>query len=157
MTTPVDQVVSPQNAMCGIADFTAVTACTTRAPTATANLAAANIIAMCGSSAAPLGSDLPLVKITVKGASSSFVAPTVAQLLLLWLWNPTLGKAYLIKEIPLTVVTPSTTSGAFELELPVDITVPSGCALYASTSITTTAATTAFVAFANGVAMGTLT
>ena len=81
MTNAVNKVVSPQNAVLGHWNGSAITACTTRAPTATALLAAANIsVAL----AAEANVDQKISKITVKASSSSFTAPTASQLVQVW-------------------------------------------------------------------------
>ncbi len=158
MANTTNTSVTPQNSVVGIADFSAVTACTTRAPTAGASLAAANIVALVDLYTAPSGSDKSITNIRVKGSSSSFTAAMAAQTLTLWLWKPVTDKAFPVQELQLTSITaPSTTTPSQEISLDVDIRVPAGWALYASTSITTTAATTAFVAIATGTAMGSLT
>ena len=128
-----------------LGDLTAVTACTTRAPTATASLAGANI-----SSLAPATTEgLRLDKIKVKAASSSFTAPTVAQTVMIWLWDGT--TAYIFDEIIISALTPSTTAGSFEVEHSYsDVVLPPAFALYMSTSITTTASTTALTVQAFG-------
>jgi len=145
MANTFNSVASPQDSVIGISNFSAVTACTTRAPTATAGLAAANIIAMIPTTT----KTTPLSRIVIKGSSSSFTAPTAAQTLTLWVWDGT--TAYPYKEMVLDAKTPSTVVGSYEYDyLLTDFSLPIGYALYASTSITTTAATTAFVAMALG-------
>lgn len=140
-----NSVATPQHSVIGITDFSAKTACTTRAPTATAGLAAANIFVMVPTTT----EDTPISRVSIKGSASSFTAPTAAQTVTLWVWDAT--TAYPIKEIALSALTPSTTAGSFELDfLLTDFSLPIGYALYASTSITTTAATTGFVAMAFG-------
>lgn len=120
------------------ASLAAVTACTTRAPTVTASLAAANIIALCPASANGRRVD----KIQVQACSSSITAPTVAQTVQVWLWDGT--TAYLIDEIPVTAVTPSTTAAAFVTSKSyTNLVLPAAFALYVSTTVTTTASTTA--------------
>lgn len=129
-----------------VADFTAKTACTTRAPTVTASLAAANIFAL-GGVAPTAGRRIDYFKI--KGASSSVTAPTAAQIVTIWLHDGT--TAYPLTEINVSLVTPSTTNGSFEITVPfIGGSIPSGYTLYASTTITTTASTTAFVVRAEG-------
>lgn len=127
------------------ADLTAITACTTRAPTATASLAAANIIALTTASTNGLRIDT----IRVKGASNSFTAPTAAQTVTIWYWDGT--KAYPLQEILVTLVTPSTTVASYEGSASfTDLVLPPTHCLYVSTSITTTASTTALVVKATG-------
>ncbi len=120
------------------ASLAAVTACTTRAPTVTASLAAANISILCPASANGLRVD----KIQVQACSSSFTAPTVAQTVLIWMWDGT--TAYVIDEILVGAATPSTTAAAFNTAKSyTNLVLPATFALYMSTSVTTTASTTA--------------
>ena len=116
----------------------AVTACTTRAPTATASLAAANIIQLC-----PVSTNGKRVdKIQVQGASSAITAPTAAQLVDIWMWDGT--TAFVIDQIVVTLVTPSTTVVQYTgSKSYTTLVLPAAFALYVSTSITTTASTTA--------------
>ena len=118
--------------------FAATTACTTRAPTVTASLAAANIFEICPVSTNGRRID----KITVNACSTSITAPTAAQLVGIWLWDGT--TAYLIDEIVVALQTPSTTSPAFVGSKTYDtLILPAAFKLFASTTVTTTAATTA--------------
>lgn len=127
------------------ADFSAVTACTTRAPTATAGLAAANIIILAGTSTNGKRIDI----IRVKGSSSSITAATATQLVTIWKHDGT--KAYPMFEILIQPQTPSTTSGSFEIVVPyTGAPLAPTHSLFASTTITTTASTTAFVVHAEG-------
>jgi hypothetical protein len=127
------------------ASLAAVTACTTRAPTATAALAAANIFLLvpAGASQSPVSTAGTRVdKIQVQAVSTSMTAPTAAQTVLIWEWDGT--TAWVIDEIPVTVVTPSTTAAAFNTSRSyTNLVLPVAHALYVSTTITTTAATTA--------------
>ena len=116
----------------------AVTACTTRAPTVTASLAAANIILLCPASTNGRRVDL----IQVQGASSAITAPTAAQLVDVWMWDGT--TAFVIDQITVSLVTPSTTSPQFTgSKAYTTLVLPAAFRLYVSTSITTTASTTA--------------
>lgn len=146
-----NSVATPQNAGLFTANLAAVTACTTRGPTATAGLAAANIIVCIPA----VASDFKISTVKVKGSSTSMTAPTAAQLVGLWFWDGT--TAFLAKEVVVSQVTPSTTVASFEGEMTFDdFVLPAGKALYVSTTITTTAATTAFGVFAHGAFMGAL-
>lgn len=116
----------------------AVTACTTRAPTVTASLAAANISILVPASTNGLRID----QISVQACSSSFTAPTAAQTVLIWQWDGT--TAYVVDEFVVSVQTPSTTAAAFRASHSyTTFVLPAAFALYMSTSVTTTAATTA--------------
>lgn len=117
----------------------AVTACTTRAPTATASLAAANITEL-----TPVSTNGRRVdSITVSACSSAIGSATVAQLVGIWAWDGT--TAYLIEEIVVTAVTPSATAEAFSTTWypTIPLVLPAAFKLFASTTVTTTASTTA--------------
>lgn len=145
MATTPNSVITAQTPYQITADLTALTACTTRAPTATASLAAANIVAF-----VPVSTNGRRIdSVSVKGASSSVTAPTAAQVVTVWLHDGT--KAYPLKEITTSVVTPSTTVASYESGLiPLNIVMPAAFSLYVSTTITTSAATTAMVITAYG-------
>jgi hypothetical protein len=137
--------ITPQAAVLKHTSLAAVTACTTRGPTALAGLAAANIVVCIPT----VASDCKISKIALKGISTSMTAPTAAQLVGLWDCDGT--TAYMVKEIVVSVITPSTTAIAFELDtLYDDMVLPSGHSLYVSTTITTTASTTALMVTAHG-------
>lgn len=139
------QPIFPVTPVASFADLTSITACTTRAPTATAGLAAANIIQLLDVSTNGQRVDT----IRVKGASSSFTAATAAQTVTIWQWDGT--KAWPIREILVTLTTPSTTVASFEGSATfTDLILPPTHKLYVSTSITTTAATTALIVEAVG-------
>ncbi len=134
MNTP-SSIMSPQAAFLGHCNLAAVTACTTRGPTATAGLAAANIVIALAANAT---ADQKISKIAIKGISTSFTAATAAQIVGIWHWDGT--TAYLVDEILVTLVTPSTTVASFEGEVVYDdFVLPATHALYMSVSITTTA------------------
>lgn len=119
----------------------AVTACSTRAPTATASLAAANIVQLLASQTNGARID----KIHINACSSSITAATVAQTVLVWLHDGT--TAWVVDEIAVTAVTPSTTAVAFSAEkFYANFVIPTGYSIYVSTTITTTASTTALQA-----------
>ena len=124
----------------------AQTACTTRAPTATASLAGANIIQFVPTSTNGCRIDY----ILVKSASSSITAATAANLVGIWNWDGT--TAYLTDEIPVSAVTPSTTSAGFSTTYTFanGLYLPAANRLYVSLTVTTTASTTALTATAFG-------
>ena len=124
----------------------AVTACTTRAPTPTASLAAANIVALTAASTNGLRID----SIQVQACSTAIGATTAAQLVQVWMWDGT--NAYLIDEISVTALVPSATSPAFTSTkyYTNPILVPAANVLYISTTVTTTAGTTALLVSAFG-------
>lgn len=137
--------IYPAVPFASFADLTAITACTTRAPTVTAGLAAANIIQLADVSTNGLRIDT----VKVKGASSSFTSATANQTVTVWQWDGT--KAWPIKEILVTLTTPSTSVASFEGSASfTDLVLPPTHKLYVSTSITTSAATTALVVAAVG-------
>jgi hypothetical protein len=145
MAVTPNSIVTPQTPYSVVATLAAVTACTTRAPTATASLAAANISAFVPTSTNGQRIDW----IQVKGCSSAFTAATVAQSVMIWQHDGT--TAWLIKEIIVTAITPSTTVASYDSgPVPLNIVLPSTHSLYISTSITTTANTTALQVAAYG-------
>ena len=117
----------------------AQTACTTRAPTATASLAAANIVELTPASTNGRRID----SIQVSACSTAIGSATVAQIVGIWAWDGT--TAYLIKEIDVTAVTPSTVVDAFSTTWypTMPLVLPAAFKLFASTTVTTTAALTA--------------
>lgn len=120
------------------ASLAAATACTTRGPTATASLAGANILAF-----VPVSTNgLRIDSIQVKACSTSITAATTANIVGIWLWDGT--TAYLYDELLVTAVTPSTSVASFVTSKSyTNLVLPSTFALYASVTVTTTAATTA--------------
>ena len=124
----------------------AQTACTTRAPTATGSLAAANITAF-----VPVSTNgLRIDSIQVNAAGTGITTANAANLVDIWLWDGT--TAFMILEIAVTAVTPSTTAAAFTTtySFPAPLVLPAAFALYASTTVTTTAAGTALQVTAYG-------
>ena len=124
----------------------AQTACTTRAPTATASLSGANITAF-----VPVSTNgLRIDSIQVNAAGTSISTINAANIVGIWLWDGT--TAFLIQEILVTAVTPSTTAAAFTTTytFPAPLVMPAAFALYASTTVTTTAAGTALQVTAFG-------
>jgi hypothetical protein len=124
----------------------AQTACTTRAPTATASLAGANITEF-----VPISTNgLRIDSIGVTAASTGFTVASVANIVGIWSWDGT--TAFLINEILTTPVTPSTTAVSYSgmLTYSQPLVLPAAFALYASVSITTTAGAAALVVTAYG-------
>lgn len=124
----------------------AQTACTTRAPTATASLAGANITAF-----VPVSTNgLRIDSIQVNAVGTGITTTNAANLVDIWLWDGT--TAFMILEIAVTAVVPSTTSAAFTTTytFPAPLVMPAAFALYASTTVTTTAAGTALQVTAFG-------
>lgn len=138
--------IFPLTPYAAVANLSAQTACTTRAPTAIASLAAANIIPLVPASSV---NGRKIDTIRVKASSTSMTATTAAALIGIWYSDGT--TATLQYEIPVDAVVPSTTSSAFEREINIpNLTLPAAHALYVSTTVTTTAATTALVVKASG-------
>lgn len=124
----------------------AQTACTTRAPTATASLAGANITAF-----VPISTNgLRIDSIQVNAVGTSVTTANAANLVDIWLWDGT--TAFMILEIAVTAVTPSATAAAFTTTytFPAPLILPAAFALYASTTVTTTATGTALQVTAYG-------
>jgi hypothetical protein len=124
----------------------AQTACTTRAPTATASLAGANIIQFVNTSTN--GQRIDAIK--VQACSSSITAATAANVVQVWIWDGT--TAWLNDEILVTAVTPSTTAAAFSTVYTYaqPLFLPSTYKLYVSLTVTTTSSTTALQVTAYG-------
>lgn len=135
-----------QAPLIGYLDMSAQTACTTRAKTATASLAAANIIQLLNTTTNGCRID----SFQVNACSTSMTAATAANLVGIWIWDGT--NASLCMEIPVTAVTPSTTTASFTttVTLTNPLVLPSTYKLYATVSVTTTASTTALQVFAFG-------
>lgn len=137
--------VFPQNAFCKSLSLAAVAACTTRAPTPVANLAAANIFLLADVSA----NDRQVTKIKVSACSSAIGATTAAQIVQIWISDGT--TAYLEDEIQVNAQTPSASAVAFSFSKYYDpLLLPANCKLYASTTVGTTASTTALQVSAYG-------
>lgn len=136
----------------GVANLTAVSACTTRAPVATANLATSNLFALTNT-ATTYSAGSPGVRIDtiqVVAASTAIGAATVAGLVGIWIWDGT--NANLIAEIAVAAQTPSATAAAFTaIYTPTNpIVLPATHRLYASSTVATTAATNALQVVASG-------
>jgi len=124
----------------------AQTACTTRAPTATASTTAANIIAFVPASTNGLRIDSIQVNACGTGISTANAANVVG------IWADDATNAYLITEILVTAVTPSTTAAAFTTTytFPIPLNLPAAFTLKASVGVTTTAGGTALMVTAFG-------
>ena len=135
-----------QSPLIGYLDMSAQTACTTRGKTATASLAAANIIQLLNTTTNGCRID----SIQVNACSTSITATTAANLVGIWIWDGT--NAQLYNEIAVTAVVPSTTTAGFTTTITFTnpLVLPSTYKLYASVSVTTTASTTALQVFTFG-------
>ena len=131
----------------GRANLTATTACATRAPIPTASIASNNLVSLVAASATQ---SQRVDWVNVYAASSSMTSATTAGLVGLWLWDGT--NAYLIQELVISAITPSTTSAGFQLiqYFSSPIMIPATYVLYCSTSVTTTASTNALAVQAFG-------
>ena len=138
--------IFPQTPYSKSLTLAAQTACTTRAPTATASLSGANITAFVPTSTNGLRID----SIQVNACSSAITAATAANLVGIWAHDGT--TAFLVQEIAVTAVTPSATAAAFTTTytFPAPLVLPAAYSLYASVTVTTTASTTALQVTAFG-------
>ena len=114
----------------------AQSACTTRAPTATGSTSAANIMAFVPTSTNGLRIDSIQVNACGTGITTANVANVVG------IWADDATNAYLITEILVTLVTPSTTVAAFTTTytFPIPLNLPAAFTLKASVTVATTAA-----------------
>ena len=129
------------------ASLAAATACTTRGTVAHASLTATPCFAVQLTQVTTNGRRVDAI--TVRGISTSMTAATVAQTVILWISDGV--NAYPIDEIAVTAVTPSTTVGPFTTTKSyTTLVIPAGCTLWVSTTVTTTAATTALGVFLFG-------
>ena len=117
-----------QSPLIGYLDMSAQTACTTRGKTATASLAAANIIQLLNTTTNGCRVD----SIQVNACSTSMTATTAANLVGIWIWDGT--NAQLYNEIAVTAVVPSTTTAGFTTTITFTnpLVLPSTYKLYAS-------------------------
>ena len=124
----------------------AQTACTTRAPTATGSTTAANIIAFVPASTNGLRID----SIQVNACGTGITTANAANVVGIWVDDAT--TAFLLTEILVTAVTPSTTAAAFTTTytFPIPLNLPATFVLKASVGVTTTAAGTALQVTAFG-------
>lgn len=124
----------------------AQTACSTRAPTATASTTAAQIIAF-----VPVSTNgLRIDSIQVNACGTGITTANAANVVGIWADDAT--NAYLITEILVTAVTPSATAAAFTTTytFPIPLNLPAAFTLKASVGVTTTAAGTALQVTAFG-------
>jgi len=144
-----NKVMSPQAAALMSADLVTTAACTTRGPTATAGLAAANIIAFTTPVPA-ITTDFKISKVSLKGIATAMTGNVVACIIGLWDHDGTTAR--LKKEIVVVPPTaPSATLASYESEtLFDDFVLPAQHTLYASTSVTLTAAASALGVTAHG-------
>lgn len=135
-TTPTP--IFPQTPLAKPLSLANVGACTTRAPTITSALAAANIFELLPVSA----NGRKIDAIQVNGCASAIGGATTAGLVQIWMWDGTL--AFLVDEIVVSAVTPSATTPAFTITKSyANLVMPAAYKLFASTTVGTSAATNA--------------
>lgn len=145
MPTTLNAIALPQAPAIYNLSLAAITACTTRAPTATAGLAAAGIFQL----VPPTTNGVRIDKILVKGCASAIGGATVAMTVTIWEWDGT--NAFPIDEILITAVTPSAVVASYQGQTSYsNLVLPATHALYASVSVTTTAAANALALTATG-------
>lgn len=130
------------------ASLAAVSACTTRAPTADASMTSTPVF---GVALTPVSTNgLRIDSIEVQAVSTAIGAATVAQTVLIWLSDGT--TAYVIDEIAVSAVTPSATTPAFTTTktYATPLAIPATYKLFVSTTVATTASTTALAVTAFG-------
>ena len=150
MSNATNKIVSPQSAILGLVDLLNKSACSTRAPTVTASLAAANIFA---GPVANASADTKISKIDVKAMASAIGGVSVDTLIGVWVWDGT--TAYMIDEIQFRGSTPSaTTPSAYTEKAYDDFNLPATYRLYFSTSVATTSAASALGVVVHGAPLG---
>lgn len=144
-TTPIYPVAPVAYA----ASLAAVTACTTRAPTAHATIAGAGTPNYAVALVPVTTNGIRIDTIQVQACSTAITSATVAQTVLIWRSNGT--TAHVIDEIQVTAVTPSATTPAFSTSRSYsNLALSATDTLWASTTVTTTASTTALAVIASG-------
>jgi len=139
--------IFPISPIIGIASLAAATACTTRGPIAYASLGSSPCYAVQLMATSTNG--VRIDKIQVQAISTSMVAATVAQTVLIWATDGV--TAYVVDEISVSAVTPSTVVPAFVTSKSyTNLNLPATWSLWASTTVTTTASTTALAVEAFG-------
>lgn len=135
-----------QAPLIGYVDISAATACTTRAKTATASLVTPTFYQLLNTTTNGARID----SIQVNACSTAIGATSALGLVGIWIWDGT--NAQLYTEIAITAVVPSATAAAFTTTLTLvnPLVLPSTYKLYASSTVTLTASTTALQVFAFG-------
>lgn len=126
----------------------AASACTSRAPTATASMTATPIFAVAlGAAAGTNGRRID--KITVKAAANAIGGATTAGSVLIWIDDGVTG--WPLTEILTPVITPSASVASLEVsQLFSNLILPPGWKLWASTTIVGAAAAQALIVIAFG-------
>ena len=140
--------IHPLTPVIGQASLAAATACTTRGPIAHANITATPCYGVALIPISTNGQKIDVIQ--VKAISTSFTAASAAMEVLIWISDG--STAYVFDEILVTAVTPNTTTTAsFNTSKSyTNLVLPPGSSLWASTSVTTTASTTALLVTALG-------
>ncbi len=139
--------IFPLTPWAGSASLAAVSACTTRGPIAHASLGSTPCFAVQLAAVSTNGKRIDAIQ--VKADSTAITAATVAQTVIVWMSDGT--TAYPIDEILITATTPSTTVASFITSRTyTTLVLPPACSLWVSTTIATTASTTALVVTAFG-------
>lgn len=146
MAATANSIITPQGFLMAPVSLAAVTACATRAPTLVINGPGANIFQI---PATVTANGCRVDRIYAKGCSNAITAATVAQTITIWISDGT--TLWPIDEIIVTAVTPSTTVPSFQtFNTYTGLLLAATQSLWVSTSITTTAATTALDVIATG-------
>lgn len=141
MATTPNSVITAQAVNAFTKDLSAQTATTTRAPTATASLATANIVSLVTTST----NGRQIKRITVKACGNSLTTANAANTVMIWQHDGT--SAFIRDELLVTAVTPSASSNSFQTSKEYsDWNLPSTHSLYVSLGTTTTATGTALLA-----------
>ena len=139
--------IFPVAPIIGIASLAAVTACTTRGPIAHASLGSSPCYAVSLLLASTNGNRVDAI--TVRAISTAITATTAAQTVLIWASDG--STAFVVDEITVTAVAPSATVPAFyTTKNYTNLVLPPTWSLWASTTVTTTASTTALAVEAFG-------
>jgi hypothetical protein len=139
--------IFPGTPWANTADLSAVSACTTRGKIAHASLGSTPCFAVQLSPTSSAGRRIDAIK--VRGSSTAISGATTAGEVIIWMSDGTY--AWPIDELPVTAVTPSSTSAPFNSSKSyTDIVLPAGFSLWASSTVTTTASTNALAVQAVG-------
>jgi len=137
MAVTANSIITPQAPYAAFADMQTASAVTTRA-----NLAASTTLTALLPFTNTNG--MQINSIQVKGTSTAIGAPTAAQTVLVYEYDGT-SKYWLVDEIAISLVTPSTTAPSFFTEVFYSgWIIPASHTLWVATTIATGAATTAF-------------
>jgi hypothetical protein len=136
-----------QAPLIGYLDMSIQTACTTRAKTATASLAGANIVQLLNTTTNGCRID----SVQVNACATNIAGQTAANLVGIWVWDGTNAQLYTEVTVTATTLT-SATVAAFTTTVTFanPLVLPSTYKLYASVSQTTAAASTALQVFVFG-------